>query len=490
MPLAEDLWSPPIFFPVQNVAAYTDLMLGVAPIYWVWRWLGSDPHTAYQLWMLCCWTLNFAACYMVLHRGLRLQPFGAAAGAYLFAFASPRYMSMAHQQLVPQFWLLVMLAGLIAIFGGARRLSPAGRWMASAAFWFGLVAQLYTAVYPLAFFSLGVAAATAFGLTLKPIRENLFSTLRSHAVPLFVVGVITVAISAPLAMKYRQAAQTIGVHSKAQVHLPKPLSWILPGNSNRVYGKMLKTLDLEEYHGLSQTNGVGGATLIACTIGLWLGRRRRVVQLMVAGIGGLVLLTITLPGGWSPWWIVRELVPGASALRAVARVGHMMLFPAALGLALLVEALTIRRRWVIAAVVVSCVIVEQPHRRPSFDKAAAMARVELIAARVPAEAETFLLAVSGSSWDKYLHDDAAWVALEAGIPTVNGRYGHFPPAYPFRTPWIQGPTDAKDIRTGLSAWAGNHDLTAKGARLVRVAPRPPRKRARNASSRPQVETQD
>ena len=89
MPLAEDLWSPPIFFPVQNVAAYTDLMLGVAPFYWVWRWLGSNPHTAYQLWMLSCWTLNFVVCYVVLHRGLRLGSLAAAAGAYLFAFGSP-----------------------------------------------------------------------------------------------------------------------------------------------------------------------------------------------------------------------------------------------------------------------------------------------------------------------------------------------------------------------------------------------------------------
>jgi hypothetical protein len=309
-------------------------------------------------------------------------------------------------------------------------------------------------------------------------------------VPLVVVGLIAIAISAPLAMKYRAAAATLGMHSKAQIHLPKPLSWFLPGNSNRVYGKMLKALDLEDYRGLSQTNGVGGATLVACTVGLWLGRRRRVVQLMVAGIGGLVLLTITLPGGWSPWWVVRELVPGASALRAVARVGHMMLFPAALGLALLVEALMARRRWIFAAVVVSCVMVEQPHRRPSFDKAAAMARVEGIASRVPEEAETFLLALSGPSWDKYLHDDAAWVALEAGIPTVNGRYGHFPLNYPFRAPWIQGPTDAAEIRTDLSAWGGSHGLTAKGTKLIRVAPRPPRKRARSASPGPQVEAQD
>ena len=81
MPLAESLWSPPIFFPVENVATYTDLMVGVAPFYWLWRWFGSEPHTAFQLWMLSCWTLNFASSYLLLRYGLRISAFASAVGA-------------------------------------------------------------------------------------------------------------------------------------------------------------------------------------------------------------------------------------------------------------------------------------------------------------------------------------------------------------------------------------------------------------------------
>ena len=51
MPLAEDFWSPPIFHPMPGVAAFTDLLLGAAPLYWPWRWLGLGPHTAFQIWM-------------------------------------------------------------------------------------------------------------------------------------------------------------------------------------------------------------------------------------------------------------------------------------------------------------------------------------------------------------------------------------------------------------------------------------------------------
>src|SRR5687768_1748130 len=45
-----DFWSPPFFYPAHNTAAYTDLLLGAAPLFWAWRVLGAVPDTAFQLW--------------------------------------------------------------------------------------------------------------------------------------------------------------------------------------------------------------------------------------------------------------------------------------------------------------------------------------------------------------------------------------------------------------------------------------------------------
>lgn len=476
MPLAESLWSPPIFYPVQNAATYTDLMLGVAPFYWPWRWLAFDPHTSYQLWMLVCWTLNFLCCHLLLRRGFRISAIGSSVGAYLFTFGSPRYMSMAHQQLVPQFWLILSLAGVIMMFRQPARPSSARRWIASCAFWGGLVAQLYSAVYPLAFFALGLAASTALALVVPEMRTAAISAIRDHAVPILAVGLIAVGLAAPLTVRYRETAEIVGMRGRANIHLPKPLSWLLPGNSSRVYGKIQRSWDLAEYRGFSQTNGVGAVTLVLCVAGLWLARRRPEVQLLVAGFAGLILLTVTWPGGWSLWWVVRELVPGSAALRAVARVGLMALFPAAVGLAFFVNNLAPRRRWIIGAVLVVVVAAEQLHRRPSFDKAAAVERVERIATEVPVGAHAFLLVINGPSWDKYLHDDAAWAALSAGVPTVNGRYGHFPPDYPFRAPRIQGPEDRVEFRNTLETWVRYGGGDPVGAAMIEVAPRPQRRR--------------
>jgi hypothetical protein len=197
---------------------------------------------------------------------------------------------------------------------------------------------------------------------------------------------------------------------------------------------------------------------------------------MVLAMAGLVLLTITLPGGWSPWWVVRKLFPGTAALRAVARIGLTMLFPAALGLAFAIDRLSGRRRWLIACTLALCVIAEQTQRKRGFDKFDAVGRVERIAAEVPDGATAFLLAIDGKSWDRHVHDDAAWVALATGVPTINGRYGNFPPEYPFRTPWIKNEAEEIGLRTDLDAWVAGHGLVAAETVLIVAEPRRPRRR--------------
>jgi hypothetical protein len=382
-------------------------------------------------------------------------------------------MSMAHQQLVPQVWLLLALAGLFMIFGGRPGSPPVQRWAGSIALWTGLVAQLYSAVYPLAFFGLALAVAGGFALISRRMRAATLAAVRHHMVPLLVTGAIAIAVAAPLTLRYRTTSEVVGMHGRAGVQLPKPLSWLLPGDSSRMYGRIQRTWGLAEYRGYSQTNGVGVATLVFSVAGLWIGRKRPEVQLVVVAFAGLVLLTVALPGGRSPWWFVREIAPGFAALRAVARVGLMGLFPAALGLALVVERLAAGRCWVVVAAVVAIVAAEQPHRRPSFDKAAAVERVEKIASRVPAGVATFLLVNDGTEWDKYLHDDAAWVALTVEIPTVNGRYGHFPPDHPFRTPCVEGPEDRAAVRRALDDWVSKGGVEPGAAAMIEVAPRVP-----------------
>jgi hypothetical protein len=473
MPLAGDLWSPPIFFPVRNVAYYSDLLLGVAPLYWPWRWIGASPETSYQLWMLSIWSLNFFAAYLLLRRGLRTTAVGAAAGAYLFSFGSSIMVNIVHQQLAPRFFLLLSLAGMIAIFGRQGSPAPgARRWLASAAFWGGLVAQLYTAVYPLVFFFLAGAVAAIAVLSASRLRHPALAALRHNAAALAATGLAAAVLAAPAAVRYANVAGEVGLRPPDRISYPRTLSWFLTGRTNRIYGSLQSALDLGFDSKVSKNNGLGVITLATSAGGLWLGRRRRDVQLVVAGFAGLVILTLVLPGGSSPWLLVRHLLPPAQALRAVARVGLMTLFPAALGLAIAVDRLGVARRWGIVALLALAVVAEQSHRTPTYDKAANSRRIESTARRVPSGATAFLLVAAGASWHDHMHDDAAWVALASGVPTINGRSGNAPRGWTLGRPAIRDEDGSQELRAKVAAWARRNRLRTDSIAFIEVGPTP------------------
>jgi hypothetical protein len=458
LPLARDLFSPPIYYPVEHVAFYTDLLLGVAPLYWPWRWLGAGPHTAYQLWMLACFSLNFFAAYILMRRGLGCSRLAGAAGAYLFAYAGPRLVNVVHQQLNPQFFLaFALIAGwlLIRELDGAP--TPARIAALTAMLCGGLLLQLATAVYPLVFFTIGASAALGLALVLRETRRKLAALLRRRWPFLLAGGLCTMALAGPLLLGYWLTASELGLRPYSVDRLPRLLSWLLPGSFNLLYGGLHRLPGLAWAAMPPHQNGLGVVTPLLAVIGLWLGRRQRPVQLVVVATTVLFLVTLRLPGDWSLWRWVRELVPGAAALRAVPRVAIMALYPAALGLTLTAERLARRSPWILLPLL-AVVALEQVHRPFAFDKSAARARVSRIAASVPAGAEAFLLVGRGQGRDHHIHDDAAWAALSSGVPTVNGRYGKQPRFWRLADLAVDGPEDLERIRDNLEFWCRKRGL--------------------------------
>jgi hypothetical protein len=476
MPLAQNLWSPPIFYPVRDVATYTDLLLGFAPLYWPWRLLGASPLTAYQLWMLGCWTLNFWVAYLLFRRGLRLGPLGAAAGSYLFAFGSPRLANLIHQQLAPQFFLLLALLAACEL---ARGLDDEPRslrdWGWTALLSGSLVLQLASAIYPLLFFVLGSLAVVVAVLLRSDWRRGALRAMRRYATPLLGCGVLALAVATPLLLRYGETAGLVGMRGYSFAKLPRLLSWWLMGKTSWLYGWLHELPSLEWASMSPHHNGIGVAASVAAAIGLWHHRRRPMVQLVAVGVGFLFLVTLRFPGEWSMWGTVRELLPGASALRAVGRVGLMGLFPAAIGLGLAVDRIRARRHWLWAVVLLAVVATEQIHLPLSFDKRATEKRVAVLAETVPPDAEAFLLVLTVKGRRYSPHNDAAWVALASGVPTINGRYGNNPRGWPLAEVDGTSPKLRAEIRRNLQLWIARHELDGDRVAWVPGPPRPKRR---------------
>ncbi len=454
------LWDPPIFYPARGTAAYTDTLVSLLPFYSPWRWLGAAPETAFQIWWLCVFGLNFAAFFVYLRRIFGLSTLAASAGAYLFTFGSSRLVDIGHPQMMPWFYVVAALFALHrlrqatlcqatlrqatlrqAIEPGDPPFAP---WLALLCI--AVTLQAYAAVYPLFFLVLGVACcglvALAWSLLRRPARRQLGERLRhflgrsptAHGVAWVVVAVLALVAITPLARQYLAIRQSLGERDWNAIEplIPRPSSWLLMGPGNRLYGG-LSDAKAESQPGWqarsgNHNNGLGYGTLGIVALGVVLaGRRRRLLLPLLGGCLLMVVLATVYPGGFTPWYWLYGHLPGAGAIRAVGRLGMVLLIPAGAAFGILVDRLAAHRRlrWGLP-LLVGLVIVEQLHVLPSFDGRAVYRRTNQLAAALPLGCSTFLLTPAVQGRGPSIHEDAMWMTLVSGVPTINGRYGNTP----------------------------------------------------------------
>jgi hypothetical protein len=100
--LEADYWNAPFFFPYKNVLAFSDNLLGSAFLYAVFRWIGYDRETSFQIWYVIGFCVNYTAASYVLTR-LRFNPIAITLGAFFFTFGLPMLAQEGHAQLIYRF---------------------------------------------------------------------------------------------------------------------------------------------------------------------------------------------------------------------------------------------------------------------------------------------------------------------------------------------------------------------------------------------------
>jgi hypothetical protein len=493
MPGHERFWSPPVFFPAPNTAAYSDVLLGVAPFYWLWRLLGFPPDTSFQLWLLTIGTLNFASAFLLFSRGFRCRPLASAVGAMLLSFAAVRTAQVMHAQLIAHFYIALAILALLEIFdpepelrAGVATVERRTGWVVVLAL--ACVGQIYSSYSYGWYLAFALVLAALWAIVMPGTRRRFLLTIRANLRALIASVVGAAVLLAPLAMHYLQAERQLGTRKYIVVEsmLPRVQSWLYQGPDSWLYG-WLAAHDAFHYLPMEheQRLGLGIATIICAAVGLWLGRRRRAVQFAVLVPLTMALVATEWPGGFAPWRAIYLFVPGAGALRAVARIGVAVVLPASLGVALLIDALMrprrippsrtavlLRRRErlrraLITAAVIAIVVAEQVQEPRWYDKNEGRARVARVANGIGAECGAFLYTTTGGSDDPWhYHADAMWASMERGIPTLNGYSGNQPPKWTFYD--IRVPTAFLDsvVSDSVSRWAAAWRIDP--ARICRV----------------------
>jgi hypothetical protein len=462
-------WSPSFFYPTPNVAAYSEVLLGALPLYAPWRALGLAPDTSFQLWQLSVTALNFAAMHLLLRRGLGFGALPATFGAVLFAAAGMRTNQTMHPQLFPQALTVFAVYALVRV---ARPVAPVERsrrvWLA--VFFLCLSWQLWAGFYLGWFLGVGLMMMGGVALALPEARRGVVEVVRAHPVWLVARVVLPAASLVPLALPYLEASRELGLRDYSEVRnmLPRLKSWFYLGGQSWLYGWMDRLgpfARLPMAH--EQCIGVGLLTLGLCVAGFRSLRQTGVGRLAL----GTALLVFFLSSKWTvlePWYLVYKLVPGGQAIRAVCRIGLLMLVPLSIALAAGLQAS--QRRWGSWAVLALGVLMalEQGQTVAAFDQAQYRRYVADITSRIGKDCQAFLYAPVRSGHPEWKEQiDGMWAGLVSGVPTLNGYSGGNPPGWPFASINLTSEAQERQLSEALQRWSRQHGLGR--VCLVRIA---------------------
>ena len=197
VPLTSAWWNQPWFHPVPGVTAFTENLLGIAPISTPLYWITRDPIVTYNLTFFLTWPLSALAGFLLVKRLTGRIDAGLVAGL-AFGFTPYRVSAeLGHLQSLAVFWLPLALLSLHAYLEDSR-----ARWLVV----FGVAWVLQ---------SLANGYYMLFGAVLIALWLAYFgSTARAWRASLRVAGVWIASslLLLPIFLGYHRIHETYGMH--------------------------------------------------------------------------------------------------------------------------------------------------------------------------------------------------------------------------------------------------------------------------------------
>ncbi len=429
------LFNLPFYHPMPGTLAFSDNHWGTAWIYSIYRALGWDRYDAFNLWYLTGFAANFVVTHVVF-RKMGFSSLASAVAAFAFTFAMPVLARHGHAQLTYRFLIPV---GLLLW----QRFAADGRWRWLAGLSLAVMGQFYISIY-LGYFMLLLLAAWAVAQWhLEGVGPRAwFAQWRRWRQPLdrrelvsciLIIALATIALLL-LMYPYLQYSKLYGFQrsfDEVMSMTPRWRSYLLADES-ALWGRfsigigagMPMRQEQQMFFGV----GILGLALLGWVLS-FVPMRRLAARSVVL----LFILTLTV-GGISLYSLVAQL-PGADSIRAVARIGLVMILPLSILVAMGVDAL--RERSALArgtlVVLVGLMVVESATLRTSnFDPAESRQRVSQLRAGLPdplPENAVLFNPIHPGVPFHITELDTAILAQEVGRPTLNGYSGNTPPGY-------------------------------------------------------------
>lgn len=456
-----DLWSPPFFYPVKNVLAFSDNLFGSAPIYALLRFFFSSD-ISFQLWMISVCILCYIS-FSFLLRSYKVSHTVTILGAFIFAFGLLRVYQIFHQQLLPQFftplaflnaWIFFNVPSkqrfnLILLFSYLQLL--AGIYLG----WF-LVFSLVI------FFIIGyILNRNAFKNFIRYCRYNYKNFI---AITLFWLTLTYITF-----LPYLNAKKEFGGRTWQEVYLgiPKITSWLSVPQGNFWYP--LLSWASKDSQTVIEPNMFPGLILflfiIICLYTLAFNKKflddekLQLLKVCLLVFLTIFLLSTRLFSEFSLWGIIYHTVPGASIIRAITRISNTAYFYIILAGCVCLDCLLKSpivtkkiRSITLSAFFVLCFIEQPIIGLSSYDKSLYAQEINDIKELINTGCQAAYVFLD-PSLDPQISSNvtnlsAMWAGIETNTPIINGYSGNAPRIY--------GDSAKSKTASEISEWLGRN----------------------------------
>lgn len=486
-----------IFFPVKNTLSYSDTLLVFGVIHSLFRLCGLDIFTAYTLTLISVHVFGAFSMLYLLRKKIKLSFPACITGVILFAYSNMLIVN-AHPQLYAYFllpFLLIFVFNYFENLHGARN----KRLLYGCTSIVIFMSVLFNSYYIGYFFFLIAATFLIVFLSICVYKraepfKHIFVYIKTNILDFVVFICIGIVSACPFLYVYLPSLQEFGNRPWVEVFLllPSPIDYINFDPRNLIYGKTLKNLQFPHSLGELQIGfpyitilAFFTAFIYAChnlppkmrklaptpkkkTI------RKEVIpvtefsvlqywHIILVSLGvavlWIILTMIKFGEDFSLWAIVYGLVPGASAIRAVARFCQTLMLPVALVVAFFVDVFFARiTRKGLKAASMFIVVVFAMLEYTWIGGVHAMWKqsdMQMILDDIPPpppQCEVMYLAVGERfSPSAYFFMDTWMIANHFGLKTIGGYSGQSPRGWSL---WCA----SEDYENAVSHWININDI--------------------------------
>ncbi|MCI9045980.1 MAG: hypothetical protein HFG71_01655 [Hungatella sp.] len=433
-----------IFYPIVNTISYSDMLLGYTIPYCLFRILGINMYSSFNLSVLFYHMIGTISMIYLLKRKLRMSFVATAMGAFSFSCAASYTSILGHVQFGFIGILPVIMIFLLNFFENILTEKKEKRICNGYLAIVGMMLLLYSSFYLAYFFVFFLAIAAIVLLGIYKEKKKLMLQLKlyicNNKVEILSYILIITLLSIPFFRIYLPTLEEMGGYSFEHVlnYTPHLYDVFSVSKSNLLMGDLMNEIGIFKENGSELVYGFPIITIMLFLYGMVMliaDDRHHEYELFfkTISISTIILYLLFIQiSGHVIWKLFYSFLPGASAIRAVGRIFFFMIFPVSLIVSYASEYLLKKKKYrkIWGSLFIFLIIIS------NYDKNGVSTHwstkesldFEMGIKEPPSDCEAMFIIYEGDETNPTNVQTLSWsIAEKFDLKCLNGYSGNFPP---------------------------------------------------------------